>query len=393
MNFFSKSHYKQFIIISIICLYSHYSLANINPVNSASELDYPPFSIVLDDGKASGFSVELMTAALKSMGQEVNYKVSPWVVIKQELADGRLDALPLVGRSPEREKVFDFTFPYLTLYGAVFVRKEQNNLTSIEDLHNRRVGVLQGDNAEEYLHRKKITEHIISQPSNKDALLKLSRGELDAVVAQRIVALNLIKDLELDNIKTALAPINDFKQEFSFAVTEENKELLAILNEGLAIVIANGTYNELHKKWLGVLDYDNQKQKFFLMVTTIVTVVIILILLMLLMFLHIKRHWELVKNEENLKNINSRIRIATDSAQAGIWDYDIIKNEFIWDQRMFDIYDISSNTTNISYEFWEKIFYYKDRAGIKDEFQKVLSGKKEFDYKFRIKKPMAIFVG
>jgi len=220
MNFFSKSHYKQFIIISIICLYSHYSLANINPVNSASELDYPPFSIVLDDGKASGFSVELMTAALKSMGQEVNYKVSPWVVIKQELADGRLDAL-----------------------------------------------------------------------------LKLSRGELDAVVAQRIVALNLIKDLELDNIKTALAPINDFKQEFSFAVTEENKELLAILNEGLAIVIANGTYNELHKKWLGVLDYDNQKQKFFLMVTTIVTVVIILILLMLLMFLHIKRHWELVKNE------------------------------------------------------------------------------------------------
>ena len=37
-------------------------------IKSASELDYPPFSIVTDDGKAGGFSVELLRAALNAVG-------------------------------------------------------------------------------------------------------------------------------------------------------------------------------------------------------------------------------------------------------------------------------------------------------------------------------------
>ncbi len=214
------------------------------------------FSTVQEDGSAGGFSVELMQAALKAMNREVTYEVRPWAEIKQDLIDGRIEALPVVAHSPEREAVFDFTTPYLKMYGAVFVREEERGINTIEDLKLRRVGVMRSDIADEFMRREKLSEQLINTESYEEALLKLSRGELDAVVMQRLVGLNLIRDLKLDNLKTAVAPITTFRQEFSFAVTKGNESLLALLNEGLAIVMADGTYERLREKWLGILDVE-----------------------------------------------------------------------------------------------------------------------------------------
>ncbi|MCP4313538.1 MAG: transporter substrate-binding domain-containing protein, partial [Bacteroidetes bacterium] len=92
-------------------------------LNSAAEPDYPPLSIKDDQGRANGFAVELLRAATKAMGMEIHFKVGPWGEIKQELASDQLDVLPLVGRTPEREALFDFTVPYLSLYGSIVVKK------------------------------------------------------------------------------------------------------------------------------------------------------------------------------------------------------------------------------------------------------------------------------
>ncbi|MEL0585860.1 MAG: EAL domain-containing protein [Candidatus Thiodiazotropha sp. (ex. Lucinoma kazani)] len=149
------------------------SSAESTPVKSASELDYPPFSSVLDDGRAGGFSVELMREALHAMGRKVTFEVRPWSEIKLDLEKGRLEALPLVGRTPEREEVFDFTIPYISLYGAVFVRDDEDNIKILEDLRDRRVGVLHGDNAEEFMRREKITNQLVTAPAYSDLELEV----------------------------------------------------------------------------------------------------------------------------------------------------------------------------------------------------------------------------
>jgi len=43
--------------------------------------------------------------------------------------------------------------------------------------------------------------------------------------------------------------LEGFEQKFCFAVPEGNIQLLAQLNEGLAIISLNGTYNLLYEKW------------------------------------------------------------------------------------------------------------------------------------------------
>ena len=92
-------------------------------ITAASEPDYPPYCYVDDSGNAAGFSVELFKAATAAMKIETEIEMGLWNDIKQELAEGKIDALPLVGRTPERETIFDFTIPYLSLYGGIVVQE------------------------------------------------------------------------------------------------------------------------------------------------------------------------------------------------------------------------------------------------------------------------------
>jgi PAS domain S-box-containing protein len=222
-------------------------------VLSAAEIDYPPFSIVDESGRADGFSVELLRSALAAMGREVVFRTGLWPEVRGWLENGEVRALPLVGRTPEREPLFDFTFPYMSLHGAIVVRKGTFGIRSLEDLKGRQVAVMQGDNAEEFLRREDRGVDIITRPSFDVALQELANGRYDAVFIQRLVALRLIQKSGISGLEVIQYPVEDFRQDFCFAVKKGDSQTLALLNEGLSLVIADGTYRRLHAKWFAAL--------------------------------------------------------------------------------------------------------------------------------------------
>jgi len=229
-------------------------------LRSASELDYPPFALVKPDGTADGFSVDLLKAVVKAAGLKIHIAVGPWNEIKQNLIDGRLDVLPLVSYSPERDQFLDFTAPYLRMHGAIFVRKGEKRIRSVADLKDKSVIVMRGDTAHEYVKKKKISDNLVLTDSFEEAFRLLSAGKHDAVVIQQLVGLQLIKQMGIPNVvsvatfdETSLRPSSSptigFEQKFCIAVRQGDADLLARLNEGLAIVIADGTYDRLYYKW------------------------------------------------------------------------------------------------------------------------------------------------
>jgi len=224
------------------------------PILSGCEYDYPPYCIVNPDGSATGFSVELLRAASKAMGRDVVFKTGTWSEVKQDLADGRIQVLPLAGRTPEREAIFDFTFPYLVMHGTIVVRDGTTDIRIPADLAGRRVAVLKGDNAEEYLIRAKLGADIIPLDSFETALRGLSEGKYDAVVIQKLLAMQLIQNIGIKNLKAVGPPLEEFRQSFCFATRKGDTELLALLNEGLSIVIADGTLRELYATWFSEIE-------------------------------------------------------------------------------------------------------------------------------------------
>jgi len=236
--------------------------SGVRPLQSASELDYPPFAVVLPDGSADGFSVELLKAVVQAMGLKIEFGVGPWHQIKQKLMEGELDVLPLVSYSRERDREMDFSASYMRLHGTVFVRKGDTSIQSEADLKGREVLVMKGDNAHEYAVQNQLTDALILTENYEAAMTLLSSGRHDAVLmlqlvgAQLLEKLNIknvvsIRSIEETNLKPVAKPLSGYEQKFCFAVPEGHKELLAILNEGLGIVIANGIYNEIYDKWFG----------------------------------------------------------------------------------------------------------------------------------------------
>ena len=77
------SFFQLILIITILSFSSDFVQANQNfdkqrILQSASELNYPPFAIVKSDGTADGFSVELLKAVVKAVNLEVDISVGPW---------------------------------------------------------------------------------------------------------------------------------------------------------------------------------------------------------------------------------------------------------------------------------------------------------------------------
>jgi ABC-type amino acid transport substrate-binding protein len=231
-------------------------------LKSASELDYPPFALVRADGSADGFSVDLLKAVAQAVGLEVNFAVGPWHEIKQKLADGQFDVLPLVSYSQERESVFDFTAPYLRMHGTIFVRKGEKSIRGKADLKDKEVMVMRGDTAHEYAVSENLSNKLVLTDNFEEAMRLLSEGKHDAVIIQQLVGFELIRKLGITNVvnvttfeentlKPVDKPLSGFEQKFCIAVRDGDRELLALLNEGLAIVIADGAYDELYNKWFG----------------------------------------------------------------------------------------------------------------------------------------------
>jgi len=186
-------------------------------------------------------------------------ETGPWAEVRGWLERAEIDALPLVGRTPKREDLFDFTVPYMSLHGAIVVRNSETDIRDLADLRGRRVAVMKGDSAEEFLRREDRGIEIQTTPTFEIALRDLAEGRYDAVVTQRLVALRLIQKTGLTDLRVIDRPIEGFKEDFCFAVHEGDRETLALLNEGLAIVMANGTYRHLHSKWFATMQLPSDR--------------------------------------------------------------------------------------------------------------------------------------
>ncbi len=220
------------------------------PVQVGSELDYPPFALVTSAGEATGFSVELFRAVAAVMHLEVSFRVGPWSEILADLRDGRLDALPFVAISAERAEYLDFTVPFITSYGAVFMRDDARDVASELDLPALDIVVMGDDIAHEYARRQPWADDLATVPSLEEAFRRVAAGEFDAVVAPRLQGMLVLDALGIDNVVPASLSLDGFALRYAFAVQKGNAALLAQLNGGLAIVIADGTFDALYERWL-----------------------------------------------------------------------------------------------------------------------------------------------
>jgi diguanylate cyclase (GGDEF)-like protein/PAS domain S-box-containing protein len=87
---------------------------------------------------------------------------------------------------------------------------------------------------------------------------------------------------------------------------------------------------------------------------------------------------------KQLRDNEQRLKIATDSGQVGIWDFDLQTNALIWDETMFTLYRARKEDFSGAYGAWSTRLHPEDKAATEAALQDAIAGRKEFATEFRI---------
>lgn len=91
--------------------------------------------------------------------------------------------------------------------------------------------------------------------------------------------------------------------------------------------------------------------------------------------------------EKRIREMAERMDLATRAAHIGIWDWDLQKNEVIWNEEMYTLYGIDRDSISNIYDAWINSLYPDDRPAHDKLVSQVIRGEIEYDTEFRVVLP------
>ncbi|MEQ2527568.1 amino acid ABC transporter substrate-binding protein [Bacillaceae bacterium CLA-AA-H227] len=212
---------------------------------------FAPMGFRDENNEIVGFDIDYAKAAGEKMGVEMEFLPIDWSSKESELNSGRIDLIwnGYTITDDRKQKVL-FTKPYLK-NAQVIVTKADSDLTKMNDLSGKVVGVQSLSSALDALNASPIKKEVKTVIEFKDNVLALSDlkiGRIDAVVIDQIVA-----DYYLTSEKNTFEILEDSlaPEEYGIGVKKGNDELLNKLQIALDELNEEGTATEISKKWFG----------------------------------------------------------------------------------------------------------------------------------------------
>ncbi|MDR0500294.1 MAG: transporter substrate-binding domain-containing protein [Coriobacteriales bacterium] len=212
-----------------------------------SDCDYPPF-ISLDGATPAGFEYELMQAVADEMGLKLKY-LEPQnfdTILASVAAGTKLDlGVSSFTITDERKELVDFCIPYCDSNQACVALKDKG-FKSASDLEGKVVGAQSGTTGESWALEN--VPGITMKPFNQtsEGLAALMSGDIEALFFDEPVAAWQIKNTYTDAETIEKIPTGE---QYGFAVAKTNPVLKDKINEALAALKQNGTFDKLYDKY------------------------------------------------------------------------------------------------------------------------------------------------
>lgn len=352
-------------------------------ITAGSEIDFPPYALTDSDGQADGFSVELLRAVAEAMDLRVSIRTGEWSTVWEALKRGEIDALPLVARSAERAEYAEFTVPHTVTYDSFFVRNGSPSLTSLAEAEGKEIIVMRGDAAHEELVRHGFHGRPILVASIPEAMRLLASGRHHAVLVSKLIGHMVLRDTKLDGVILSGPPLREYRREFAFAVRKGSAALKDRLEQGIAIVKATGRYEEIHQKWLGVLEppeFEIETLAWWLGIPSGIALVILAWALSLRREIRLRR-----QHEQALRESEERLAAAVRAGNLGVHDYDPQTGLLKWDRGAYRLWGVPEGEP-VTVETFEAGVHPEDLSIVKAAVARALdaSGTRRYECEFRV---------
>lgn len=192
---------------------------------------FKPFEMLNDDGLYVGMAADYLRQISELTGIRFVFVPSEsWIHSVDALRQKSIDLLPCIGFSDARKEFIDYTEPYVS-FARVLVTEINSEIHSLEEASGKVVGVQESSSHHAFLKEKTDIDALL-YPTYEDALLAVSKGEVDAVVGNLAVTTFTMQELSLTNIKLS-AYASSEPQPLAIGVRKDWPELTSILNRAL----------------------------------------------------------------------------------------------------------------------------------------------------------------
>jgi polar amino acid transport system substrate-binding protein len=243
MNFRRQLLLASFAATALAGLHGTASAQN-EVLQVGTDATFPPMEYV-DNGKRTGFDVELVEAVAAAMGKKVEWVDIDFKGLIPGLMSKRFDmAVSAIYITDERKKVVDFTEPYFA-GGLVTMVKSGSGMKAPIDLNGKKVSVQVGTKSVTYVKQTFPQVQLVEVEKNQEMFNLVDIGRADALVTGKPAAFQYMRTRPgLQVLEPQLTT-----EEYGMALRKDTPELTRAVNAALAKLKADGTHARLVAKW------------------------------------------------------------------------------------------------------------------------------------------------
>jgi len=221
---------------------------------------WPPFFYLNKNKELAGLDIDLAKELASKLGVKIKFvrEAKTFDEIVTMVVDRRADiAVSYLSDTLDRAKLVRFTPPYVQLKPAVLVNRQLAsvsrrgpNLVKLLNHPNAKIGVTKGSSAEDFVSAnyplaKKIPYDMWEDITKDVSKEKLLAGVSDEIDARNWQTLHPEGAIEIESFILKGPP-----DTLAIAVNLNDVQLHFWLNQFIALKRADGTLNELHKKYI-----------------------------------------------------------------------------------------------------------------------------------------------
>lgn len=215
------------------------------------DAEYPPYGYMDDNGEYTGFDLELAQAVCDIEGWELVKTPIDWASKDMELNSGSIDCIWNGFTMTGREEEYTWSVPYVD-NSQVIVVAESSGIADLSGLAGKTVGV-QADSAALHLLEDEEGQKALADTFGmlqqfadyNTGFAELQAGSIDALAMDIGVAQYQIRGRE--GFKILDEALNS--EQYAVGFKLGNEALCEIINNDLAVLVENGTFDELAAKY------------------------------------------------------------------------------------------------------------------------------------------------
>lgn len=258
--------YKKILIVVTLLIYAmSISFANSSIEFTDEELEFikthdeiklgvdasfTPFEFIDVDGEYNGLAKGYIKLVNERTGLNmVVARSDQWSETYIDAVEKRLDVLPCVSKTKEREGYFLFSEPYYKFQRVAIVSASNEKIKNYKDLEGKRVAVQKNSSHHSYIDQLKNIE-LSYYDTAIEAIEAVAQGNEEIVIGNLATSSNLINSNGYSDLK--YIPLKSVDENtLHFAIRNDWPVLQSIINKGLA-TITESEKIEMNNRWIGV---------------------------------------------------------------------------------------------------------------------------------------------